>query len=117
MGDLYYYLTKKEAPFTEDVILNILSEIVVSIGFLHEQGIVYRELKPENLLVNDEGHIKLTDYGLSKVIIEDRKSISTFVGTLEYMAPEAYSGEFGQKADIWSLGVVMYELLFKEGLF
>lgn len=69
------------------------------------------------MLVTDEGHIKLTDYGLSKVIVESRKSICTFVGTFEYMAPEAYAGEFGQKADIWSLGILMYELLFKESLF
>ena len=84
---------------------------------LHRQGIVYRELKPENVLVTEEGHIKLTDFGLSKVIIENRDFISTFVGTLEYMAPEAYMGTFGQKADIWSLGILMYELLFKESVY
>lgn len=53
MGDLYYYLRKMENSFTEDIIANILSEIVVSIGLLHSQGIIYRELKPENLLVTD----------------------------------------------------------------
>ena len=51
------------------------------------------------------------------MIDENRKSISTFVGTLEYMAPEAYSGDFGQKADIWSIGILMFELFFKDTLF
>jgi serine/threonine protein kinase len=82
MGDLYFYLKKKEIPFTEIIIRGIIAEIVVGIGILHNYGLVYRELKPENLLVTDEGHIKLTDYGLSKVIVEDKKSIETFVGTL-----------------------------------
>jgi serine/threonine protein kinase len=60
----------------------------VGLTFLHRKGIVYRELKPENLLVTNQGHLKLTDYGFSKVI-DDKPFISTFVGTLEYMAPEA----------------------------
>ena len=54
---------------------------------LHSYGIIYRELKPENILVTNDGHIKLTDYGLSKMLIEDKTSTCTFVGALEYMAP------------------------------
>lgn len=60
------------------------------------------------MLITEEGHIKLTDYGLSKVIVEKTESVFTCVGTLEYMAPEALKGEFGQKADIWSLGMLMF---------
>lgn len=58
----------------------------------------------------------MTDYGLSKLIIEDslHKGISTFIGAVEYMAPEAISGNFDQKADIWALGIVTFELKFKE---
>jgi len=59
-------------------------------------------------MVTQQGHIKLTDYGLSKVIIENKQFISTFIGPLEYMAPEALKGEFGQKADFWALGVLMF---------
>ena len=113
MGDLYFYLKKKEIPFPEQVIQGIIAEIVVGIGILHNYGLVYRQLKPENLLITNQGHIKLTDYGLSKVIIQSKQSISTFVGTLQYMAPEALDGQFGQKADIWALGVLMYELMFR----
>lgn len=113
MGDMFFYLKKKEIIFSQPNIRDILAEIVVGIGIVHKFGLIYRQLKPENLLVTDEGHIKLTDYGFSKLIIEDKQFISTFVGTLEYMAPEAIYGQFGQKADIWSLGVLMYELMFK----
>lgn len=116
-GDLYFYLRKKEIPFTEPTIRGILAEIVVGVGILHSYGLIYRELKPENLLVTEDGHLKLTDYGLSKVIVEHEQSVETFVGTLEYMAPEALKGQFGQKADIWSLGVLMFELMFRENPF
>lgn len=86
-GDLYYYLRKKEVHFPEPTIRAIIAEIVVGIAILHNFGVVYRELKPENLLVTEEGHIKLTDYGFSKVIIENKTSVNTFVGSLEYMPP------------------------------
>jgi serine/threonine protein kinase len=115
MGDLYYYLRRKDFTFPELLVRNLVAEIVVGITVLHNFGIVYRELKPENLLITEEGHIKLTDYGLSKVIIENKQSISTFVGSLEYMPPETLEGdgEFGQKGDLWALGVLMFELLFR----
>jgi serine/threonine protein kinase len=82
MGDIYFYLKKKEIPFNETIIRGIVAEIVVAVDILHKFGLVYRELKPENLLVTEDGHIKLTDYGLSKVIIEEKEAVSTFVGAL-----------------------------------
>jgi serine/threonine protein kinase len=119
MGELYFYLRRKEIPFPEALIRGVVAEIIVGMGVLHKFGVVYRELKPENILVTDKGHIKLTDYGLSKVIIEDKQSVSTFVGSLEYMPPEAIegNGEFGQKGDLWALGVLMFELHFRESPF
>jgi serine/threonine protein kinase len=112
-GDLYFYLRKKEVAFAEADIQNIAAEIVVGLDILHRHGIVYRELKPENIMVTEQGHIKLTDYGLSKVI-DNKNSISTFIGTLEYMAPEALKGEFGKKADVWALGILIFELMFRD---
>ena len=65
-------------------------------------------------MITNEGHLKLTDYGLSKLILDKKPFVSTFVGTPDYMAPEVLGGQFDCRADIWSLGIVMYELLFKE---
>jgi serine/threonine protein kinase len=67
-GDIYYYLKQKTIVFREDIIKALVSEIIVGIEILHEAGIIYRELKPENILVTNEGHIKLGDYGLSRMI-------------------------------------------------
>jgi len=81
MGDLHYYLCQRDRAFSEKTIADMAAEIIVSLDILHNQGIVYRELKPENVLVTKEGHIKLTDYCLSKVISNRRKSVSTLAGT------------------------------------
>ena len=83
--------------------------------YLHAEGIVYRALKPENILITDEGHIKLTDYAFAKLWKENsiEKGISTFVGAIEYMAPEIINGQFGNKVDVWALGIVAYELKFR----
>ena len=81
-GDIYFYLKKKEFMFKEEIIRMLVAEIIVGLEILHAEGIIYRELKPENLLVTNEGHIKLTDYGLSKMIIEEKNPITTFIGTL-----------------------------------
>lgn len=91
-GDIYFYMDRRECVFTEEIIRDLMSQIIVGIEILHQSGILYRELKPENILVTDEGHIKLTDYGLSKVIIEDKKNFETYFGALEYTAPEVLSG-------------------------
>lgn len=68
-GDIYYYLKRKECVFTEEIIKMVVSEIIMGLEILHNEGIVYRELKPENILVTSDGHVKLTDYGLSKMIV------------------------------------------------
>ena len=68
-------------------------------------------------MVTNEGHIKLTDYGLSKMIIEEKNPLSTFIGTLEYTAPEAIKGHYGKQVDLWAIGVLMYELKFKRNPF
>ncbi len=86
-GDIYYYLKRKECLFTEDIIKIVVAQIIMGLEILHGEGIIYRELKPENILVTSDGHVKLTDYGLSKMIVSENNPISTFIGTLEYTAP------------------------------
>lgn len=72
--------------FTEDVARFYLAELLLALEHLHGLGIVYRDLKPENCLLDGEGHVLLTDFGLSKVSLEGSRT-NTVCGTAEYMAP------------------------------
>lgn len=110
-------MKKKEVKFDENLIRELVAEIMFGVEILHGYGIIYRELKPENILVTNDGHVKLTDYGLSKMLLEDRTSTATFVGALEYMAPEVVKGNYGKEVDLWSLGILVFELIFERNPF
>ncbi|ORY51050.1 Pkinase-domain-containing protein [Rhizoclosmatium globosum] len=107
-GDLFRYLAK-EVMFKEPTAAFYVGEILLALEHLHELGIIYRDLKPENVLLDSEGHILLTDFGLSKVALETK----TVCGTIEYMAPEILeeSSSYGMACDYWSLGALMFDLL------
>ena len=121
-GELFYHLHNEEY-FTEERTRFYICELVLAIGHLHSKKIIYRDLKPENILLDQDGHIKLTDFGLSKILTDSNTnttntSISshnktfTICGTPEYVAPEVLLGKgYDQCVDWWSLGVVMYEML------
>src|SRR6201992_4203863 len=78
----------------------------------HTGGVVYRDLKPENCLLDADGHLLLTDFGLSKVPVDDADKCKSFLGTIEYMAPEVVLGqEYGMAVDWWSPGALGVDLL------
>jgi serine/threonine protein kinase len=124
-GEIFYHL-RKEGCFSEERAKFYICEIILALEHLHKNGIIYRDLKPENILLDREGHIKLTDFGLSKILnsINPRPSSGgrayTICGTPEYLAPEILIGKgYNKTVDWWSLGAVMYEMLvgyspFKE---
>lgn len=111
-GELFFHL-QKEGKFSEDRVRFYVAEILLGLEYLHTKGIIYRDLKPENLLLSADGHIIMTDFGISKeglAMTSDRTS--TFCGTPEYLAPEVLKQEKYTKAvDWWSLGTLMFEML------
>jgi serine/threonine protein kinase len=108
-GGEVFRLIRLEKLFPNDVVLFYATEIILALQHLHQFKIVYRDLKPENLLINKDGHIKLTDFGFAKRI-EDKSY--TLCGTPEYLAPEIVLGEgHHHGADWWALGILVYELL------
>ncbi|ESN95566.1 hypothetical protein HELRODRAFT_193541 [Helobdella robusta] len=110
-GELFMQL-EKEGIFLEDTASFYLAEITLAIEHLHKHGIIYRDLKPENVLLDTQGHVKLTDFGLCKESIEEGLLTHTFCGTIEYMAPEIviHNGH-GKAVDWWSLGALMFDML------
>jgi serine/threonine protein kinase len=110
-GDLYSILSGR---LTEDKIRTIFKEIVSAVKFIHEKGIVHRDIKPENILVNWEGNFKLGDFGWA-CRHTDCEAAGGHAGTLEYMSPECLNKQrHSFPTDIWSLGVLLYELFHNK---
>ncbi|KAH8360836.1 hypothetical protein KR084_007058, partial [Drosophila pseudotakahashii] len=107
-GELFTYL-RNAGKFTSQTSNFYAAEIVSALEYLHSLQIVYRDLKPENLLINRDGHLKITDFGFAKKL---RDRTWTLCGTPEYIAPEIIQSKGHNKAvDWWALGVLIYEML------
>ncbi|XP_063385105.1 RAC serine/threonine-protein kinase [Cydia fagiglandana] len=110
-GELFFHLSR-ERSFTEDRARFYGAEIVSALGYLHSEGIIYRDLKLENLLLDKDGHVKIADFGLCKVNITYGRTTKTFCGTPEYLAPEVLEdADYGPAVDWWGTGVVLYEMV------
>jgi len=131
-GDLHYLVmeyvdgpnlrqTERSGRLTPEQALRIVPQICEALQFAHDQGIVHRDIKPENILLDKDGRIKITDFGIAKLVgvNADRSSLTgarDVVGTPHYMAPEQIENpsDVDHRADIYSLGVVFYEMLTGE---
>lgn len=99
-------------PLTQT--LRIMAELLAALDFAHTQGIVHRDVKPANVMLDAGGHVKLTDFGVARVAntTQDRTMPGTLVGTPSYMAPEQVLGlAVGSRADIFAAGVILYQCL------
>ena len=119
-GDLYSLL-EANGPFDEATAAFYGVQVAHMLSFLHSKNIVYRDLKLENLMIDENGYLVLIDFGSCKIIEEKTELQCSFDGSIDYMAPEVISGEgHGMMADWWSFGILIYELLcgkppFHEG--
>ncbi|OIW35483.1 hypothetical protein CONLIGDRAFT_566140 [Coniochaeta ligniaria NRRL 30616] len=128
-------LIQKERPLNEDAVRTMATQLLGALGYLHEHNITHRDVKPDNILISSQQPfvVKLTDFGLSKMVDSEQTFLTTFCGTLLYCAPEVYTefdeyDEFGHRnprnrqrrprgqrydhaVDIWSLGGVLFYAL------
>jgi len=109
-GELFFHL-QKNRRFSMKTVKLWVAQITLALGHLHKHSFIYRDLKPENVLVDGEGHIALTDFGMAKGL-KKGETTNTFCGTPEYLAPEVILRKpHDKEVDWWSLGILCYELV------
>lgn len=111
-GNLRRVAKEAGGKLSEEQARKYICEIVLAIEYLHSQNILYRDMKPDNILVHSDGHLKLADFGLSKHIEGDSYESKSPVGSYAYLAPEVLNEvPYGKSIDWYQLGVTLHEML------
>ncbi|KAI8142117.1 kinase-like domain-containing protein [Fennellomyces sp. T-0311] len=111
-GDLHYHITRQH--FDENVLRFWFAELATGIKYLHCKRVVHRDIKPQNILLDDKGHVHITDFNIA-TYLHSRRVLTSNSGTGYYMAPEIYKGGgYNEAVDWWSLGVTLYECVYKK---
>ena len=112
LGNQIKMRNKAKNRFTEAEARCYICEIIIALEFLHKNDIIFRDLKPENVVLTYEGHVKLTDFGLSKESVDDVSGNKSFVGSIAYLAPEILKKQPHYKSLDWYLtGLLLYEMI------
>lgn len=114
-GDLEQHLNNRKAsnhPLTEDEVLEWFIQLCLGLKYIHDNKILHRDLKCENIFVNSQNQLKIGDFGISKLMNQTFDMAKTKIGTPYVMAPQIWEGKmYNQKSDIWSLGCILYKLI------
>ncbi|MBW1943292.1 MAG: CHASE2 domain-containing protein [Deltaproteobacteria bacterium] len=111
-GDDLHRFSKKGSLLPLRKVLHIIGETASALGYAHERGVIHRDVKPANIMLLKDGKVKMTDYGIAKAVSSSQTKSGIILGTPNYMSPEQINGlEIDGRADIFSLGVVFFELL------
>lgn len=110
-GNLFTLITIKRR-LREDAARFYISQLAMALSYLHKQNIIYRDLKPDNIMISRDGYLRMIDFGLAKILTNNMRT-NTYCGSLQYMAPEILMGhEYSFAVDWWALGILTYEMIF-----